>query len=565
MTTTEETTTDTESADIETADIETVEAESVGSEPAGVVPGLGELLMVDPAQLRIGANTRREVILDPHFCRDVAERGVTEPIIVRRDSDDLLWVRKGQRRTLAACRAGLPLVRVLVEPAPEAGEEDPAAQVDRIIDQYGENFHRAPITQADEAHAHQQLLDLGLTAGQIARRTHIPTKRVRAITAVNRSTAARQALASYPLTIDQAATIAELDDGTTAGSEAVALLCQTATADPEQFGHQAQRLRDDRAERELIAEHVRTLAEQGVTVLSTEQCIDATELYRLRPTASDPSGTPLPPGNHTSCPGHGVYVTVRRGWRNEPAQVHTEFYCTTPDAHAPRYDTTTVGGREEPAGELTEEQKTERRTERARVITNNRAWDSAQTHRRGWVADFLARKKPPADAAGFIATALATGSHDVRKAMESGHPTACAMLGLPEPAPLYSTGPRPLVELAKTATGARATQLALAVLLGGYEDGTSRNSWRAPTAETVAYFTALRAWHYPLSEVERLVLEPDTGTDSSGSQPAPGDDEATGDRAAAGEPREDDPENVDEIEPDPAKDPGQTVSGEPLE
>jgi ParB family chromosome partitioning protein len=282
MTTTESTTT--ESTTTESAD-------SGGGVEPSAVPELGELLMVDPASLGIGANTRREVVLDPHFLRDVAERGVRDPIIVRRDSQGLLSVRKGQRRTMAACRAGLALVRVLVEAAPEAGEEDTAGQVERIVDQYGENFHRAPISEADEAHAHQQLLNLGLTAGQIARRTHTPTKRVRAINAVNRSDAAREALASYPLTIDQAATIAELDDGTDAGQQAAALLCQTATTEPEQFRHHAQRLRDDRAERDLIAGHVRTLTEQGITVLSTEQIVDATELYRLRPTPGDPSGT----------------------------------------------------------------------------------------------------------------------------------------------------------------------------------------------------------------------------------------------------------------------------------
>ena len=194
---------------------------------------------------------------------------------------------------------------------------------------------------------------------------------------------------------------------------------------------------------------------------------------------------------------------------------HIEYYCTDPDTHAPRYDTTTGGGgggRDAATGELTEGQKTERRAERARVITHNKLWDSSTTHRRTWVAEFLARKKPPADVSAFIAVTLASASHDVREAMESGHPTACALLGLPEPAPLYSSGPHPLVELAKTATGARATQLSLAVLLGGYEDGTSRNGWRSPTAETISYFTALRTWHYPLSDVERLVLEPGTGS-----------------------------------------------------
>lgn len=179
------------------------------------------------------------------------------------------------------------------------------------------------------------------------------------------------------------------------------------------------------------------------------------------------------------------------------------------------------------------------------------------------MAEFLARKKPPVDAAAFIATTLASGGHDVRKAMESGHPTACALLGLPKPAPLYSSGLRPLVELAKTATGARATQLSLAVLLGGYEDGTSRDSWRSATAETVAYFTALRDWHYPLSEVERLVLEPDTEDRACGDEGLVGGH--TDDDPDDGEASEDEPEDGVAVELDPGLELVQTLSEEPLE
>jgi hypothetical protein len=42
--------------------------------------------------------------------------------------------------------------------------------------------------------------------------------------------------------------------------------------------------------------------------------------------------------------------------------------------------------------------------------------------------------------------------------------------------------------------------------------GTRRHSWRNPSAETRAYFTALRGWGSPLSPVEQLVLTPDTTT-----------------------------------------------------
>jgi ParB family chromosome partitioning protein len=48
--------------------------------------------------------------------------------------------------------------------------------------------------------------------------------------------------------------------------------------------------------------------------------------------------------------------------------------------------------------------------------------------------------------------------------------------------------------------------LTLAVLLGVAEDAAHRQTWRNPTSEHRAYFTALREWGYPLSTVEQLVL-----------------------------------------------------------
>ncbi|HTK63036.1 MAG TPA: ParB N-terminal domain-containing protein [Pseudonocardia sp.] len=499
----------------------------VSESPAGAEHerGLGELLMVAPESLVIGANARRDVVLDAHFCKDVAERGVREPIAVRRDSDGRLIVRKGQRRALAACRAGLSVVRVFVEPPPDTDQDDTAAQVDRLVDQYGENFHRAPISEADEAQVHQQLLDLGLSAGQIARRTHIPAKRVRALHAVNTSPMARAALAGVGgpvLRLDHAAVVAEFDDQSQGAAEAVERLLEAAESDPERFFHVAQRLGDEREERRLVSAHTQTLAAQGVRVLTDEEATASTELYTLRPGPDDPAGTPLTVEEHTSCPGHAVHLTMRMDWSSRERVVHTEGYCTEPERHAPRFDrapgSSDPGQAPEVSDAELQEAKQRQQAERRRVIANNRAWESATVQRRAWAGEFVARKKPPADAAAFIAATLAGGGHDIRKAMESGHPSACALLGLPAPAGYYTSGPRPLVEAATTATGVRATQLSLAVLLGAYEDGTSRNSWRSPTGETIAYFTALRGWGYPLSDVERLVLDPDADSHSLAEQ-----------------------------------------------
>jgi hypothetical protein len=154
---------------------------------------------------------------------------------------------------------------------------------------------------------------------------------------------------------------------------------------------------------------------------------------------------------------------------------------------------------------MSEEEKAERR----RVVANNKDWGSATTVRKEWLTGFLARKSAPKDAARYIAATLARGGHDVRKAMENAHPTACELLGLDPPAGCYSGKPNPISIALETAPAGRATVITLAVLLGAAEDGTGRSSWRTPTCDTRAYFSALAAWGYPLCPVEQLVCNPD--------------------------------------------------------
>jgi ParB family chromosome partitioning protein len=534
--------------------------------PAEVVEAaVGELAWADPRTLIVGANVRGEVRLDAHFVRDIADRGVREPIPVRRrDEDGALVVRKGKRRTLAAIEAGLGLVRVFIEPEPDPGDVDTAGQIDRIVDQLGENHHRATTTDADEVRAHQELLDLGLSAGQIARRTHTSTKRVRVTTRVARSGLAVAVLSRYDLTLDQVAVIAEFDDTTpdgvasAEGVDAVKLLTVTAQREPAQFAHVAQRLRDDREDRQLHAARVAELTAAGIRVLdpgssdtdSTNPGTDtdtgnpdggAVRLSSLRPAPFDLAGTVLTEDAHAGCPGHAATVAVERGWRAGPS-VTTTWWCTDPDGngHAPRWDRPATGGgvgsgAREP-GPMSEQEKAQRR----RVVANNKDWDSATTVRKQWLQGFLTRKNPPKDAARYIAATLATGGHDVRKAMENAHPTACELLGLPAPEGFYLGTPNPITAAVETAGTARLTMLTLAVLLGAAEDGTSRNSWRNPSSGTRAYFAALAEWNYPLSPVEQLVGNPDGPDDadadavgedpSDAGGPGAGDEEPDGDR-----------------------------------
>ncbi|MHA6783203.1 ParB/RepB/Spo0J family partition protein [Pseudonocardia saturnea] len=406
-------TTDTTTGDDSAADaIDPDPSDADPSDAMRAAVEIGVLVAVDPRILVVGANVRRDLALDKAFLRSIAERGVREPIIARRAADGALVVRKGKRRTVAAVEVSRTSVPVLVEPgSPDTDDVsdglDRAARevrVERIVDQLEENQHRTGTSEADEVHAHQQLLDLGLTAGQIARRTHVPTARVKVTTAIARSELAAAVLDRYPVTLDQAAVIAEFDDRTDTGTDAVKVLTVTAAKNPAQFDHVAQKLRDERADAALAAEAVADLTGQGLQLIDPDQPGDARQISGLRENEETPSGTELTAKAHAGCPGRAASVEVRRGFDRRP-QLRIVHWCLHPDTHGHAARWTQHAGTGTAAGNagagsvgaMSKEDKAQRRL----VIANNKEWDSATTVRRQWLRTFLARKTPPRNAAVF--------------------------------------------------------------------------------------------------------------------------------------------------------------------
>ena len=163
---------------------------------------------IDPATLLVDVNIRTEATLDRDFLASIRDLGVLIPIVAVRTPDGALRVRHGHRRTLAAVHHGLPAVRVVV-----VGEDD-ADEVNRIVSQWHENEYRAGLSTADKLAAVEQLSLLGLSAGQIVKRTKASKTEVEHALSANASALAKGAADRYEfLTLDQAAAVAEFEIG----------------------------------------------------------------------------------------------------------------------------------------------------------------------------------------------------------------------------------------------------------------------------------------------------------------------------------------------------------------
>lgn len=480
------------------------------------------LEMLDPTRLLVDLNIR-EAKLDKEFLASIKDHGVIEPIVAVRTDEGAVRVRHGHRRTLAAIEAGLDLVPVVV-----SGDEDNDEAL-RIARQWHENQHRARLTNVEEVQAVDQLSLLGLSAAAIAKRLRTPRKHVDSALAVQGSELARAATARYDFfTLEESAVIAEFEDDT----EVVKALVAAAKQGDVQFQRAVQTARENRERATGRAALVKSLTEDGVTVL------DGRVDYRNRlDELVNGDGQPISAEAHAQCPGHAAWATEE--WiqvRSEPiepensddAQADTEtdqdesdgdvtdvdddedadwqlawvavYACTDPSAHGHSSRYSSMGGRSASAAETDpaaqEAAKEAARAERRSTLANNKAWREAEPIRRDWLRTLAGRKTAPKGSAALIATALTTDSYVVRKAMESAVPLAAELLGL---------GSREAIDKAAgEATDARAQLIALVVVLAAYEDGTRVDTWRAALTSDRRYFGWLAANGYPLSDVEAL-------------------------------------------------------------
>lgn len=481
------------------------------------------LVHVNPADLRIENNVRTEASLTKQFVTSVKENGVLVPIVAVRDTDGALWVRMGQRRTLAAREAELPTVPVYVVDAADGDEAT------RLVEQITENDQRLALSSVDRVTGIQSLLDTGLSITKVAKRLAVSAERVKDAKAVAASTAAMDALSSRTVTLAEAAGLAEFEDD----PDAVEQL--TRAAGRNYFDHELQRLRDRRADRARRDTAAVLWSALGYTVLDgwpqygsgqvpldhllrdgepvDEQAITDPHHWSImldeESVFTDADGNRVDESridwatedDAEAVPAEGMVavssVTESSEW------VAQNYFChdlaaaglTVSDWYAKMAaasESLPDGVQPETSADLA--RKAAEKAERRKVLAMNKAAAAAEVVRREFVKGLLGRKTPPKGAMHFVTSTLLSsgsllGSH-------RGDEVASELLGAS-----VRTG-----ELLDHASDSRAEVVLLGATLGMLEALTPKSAWRGPTVESKKYLRFLAENGYGLSPTEQVVV-----------------------------------------------------------
>ncbi|ALD14433.1 ParB/RepB/Spo0J family partition protein [Clavibacter capsici] len=447
---------------------------------------VGVIEYLDPNALIIEENVRPSADLDREFVQSIKANGVLTPVRARRDGEGRVLVRAGQRRTLAAREVGLATMPVHIIEGDEATTE-------RIVQQLVENDQRLALTDAERTVAFKQLQFEGLSATAISKRTGTGARTVKKTLAVANTPSAAAALTDHQLTLDQAAALVEFDEY----PKVQARLIETVRTNPGRFAHELRFAQNELARKKAVQAVIVDHESRGYVIVDPEKPEHAGFVPVRDLVTADGGDALLTAEKMDTLDGLGVRVIA---YLRDPEPV---YYLRDPEAVGYRRDETTATATS--AGCMSEEQKAEQKAERRRVIANNKAWDSAESVRREFVAALVKRRALPKDAASVIAAGLTTHRYEVGRAMQVGSALAHEFLGVECERGYYSDS---LGQYA-AATPTKAQHVALAVVLGGIEASMSRESWRNPDATAAAYLRQLVTWGYNLSVVEQIITDLD--------------------------------------------------------
>ncbi|OBJ90337.1 ParB/RepB/Spo0J family partition protein [Mycobacterium asiaticum] len=511
----------------------------------------GTLMHVDPHALVLEINVRDQAGLDKQFLASIAEHGVLIPIAAVQDHAGTLWVRAGQRRTLAAREARLPTVPVYVRTSTVG--DDAEQLVQRVTEQIVENDQRRELSDAQRARGIQQMIDAGASITKVAKKLSVTKDTVKAAAAVGKSETAMQHLAEGQLSLEEAAVLTEFEGMPAAISRLI------DAAGSRRFEHILAQLREQKISAEAEAKAAQAYIEQGFTWLEEQPRNldpDCIPLYRLNDAegneateaaVSDPAhwGVVLFESEAVVDVDTGAVVdeddvdwATQEDPEAQPAEglrhartvtkatvFRPQYFCLdyraaglTPDSWFARAagmvdsgqaDCTNLDNDDEARQAAQRQAEVERaeaeKRERRKVLALNKLGATAQSVRRDFVKKLLARKSAPKGAAIFVADTLARDSY-----LLSGHnapETIAELLDLPG-AEAVSKAPSAL-----PATGdARAQVITLALILGALEARTPKDAWRNTSLNQFArhvtsadYLRWLAANGYTLAPVEEVV------------------------------------------------------------
>lgn len=432
---------------------------------------------LDPATLSVDVNVRKEAALTPSFVASIEEHGVLEPVIAHRKDEGTVHVLMGQRRTRAAVEAGLSLIPVMVTDSPE--------ETERIVSQVVENIQRSALTEADEAEAYHQLSLIGVTAGQIAKKTGRTKTTVQDALKAKSSDAGTAAL-DKGHTIEEALILAEFENDANASEELESVIAD----EPDMLNHVAQQLRDSRDRAAALLALIAELESTGkIIVEEAGYYAGEDNIYVSSARRAD--------GEEATEDDANAYVVTsdyRGGHHAKPVIAGWEVLGFT--AKNERYD----GGASVQKGPMTDEQKAERRT----LIENNKLMLSATIVRREWVGALLAKKQAPKGWQYFTVHAI-THHPEVVSGYEGK--VATDMLGV-KVTESDNWAWNPLRDHVAKATTRPEFSL-IALICAGYEKTIAKDSWRSPHQSHRDYLNQLVLWGYTASDVEQIIIDSD--------------------------------------------------------
>jgi ParB family chromosome partitioning protein len=433
----------------------------------------------------------------------IREQGVIEPLTVVPLNGTGYQLVAGHRRAAAAIAAGLDRVPCVIRADLATETDDSPGVAEHVATMLSENLHREGLTAAEEARGVKQMLDLGMPISKVAKRTGLGQKRVKKAIGVTRlDDESLRLVDDFGLDLDQAAAVALFpDDG-----EVIGRLVTAAQEGPGRFAHALEQAKRDRKLEEQFQARVAELRAAGRTVVEDFAPAGA-RLTRLND--SDGAWLADREAEHLSCPGSAIHLS--KSWDG----LHEGEVCADwkANGHSDRWASSDTGRAAKPE---TEEEKAAATAERRRVIENNKAMVAANTVRRAWVKELLARRSAPPEVLRFAVEEIAQRPRDfswwLTGASAHGDKDAAEQLGLGLPERPWSA-PEPrrgtLTTGEKVSDGRLPLQL-LAHVAGVIEMGIGKDSWRAADDRLdglVRWLRFLAGLGYTLSDVEQGIVD----------------------------------------------------------